>query len=172
MLRLLQISFLLCFLLAAEISISPATATISDNESIYEILQANGLPIGIFPKGVKDFDFNAQTGKFSVYLNQSCEAKYETELRFAENITGKIGSAQISDLSGINAHDLFLWFPVKGIRVDVPSSGLIYFDVGVIFKQYSLSVFDTPRDCVPFHEVKSSMVSLHQVDEILGRNII
>ncbi|CAH2046434.1 unnamed protein product [Thlaspi arvense] len=34
------------------------------------------------------------------------------------------------------------------IRVDMPSSGLIYFDVGVVRKQYSLSLFETPRDCV------------------------
>ena len=42
-----------------------------------------------------------------------------------------------------------MWFPVKNIRVDVPSSGLIYFDVGgVVFKQFSLSLFETPPDCV------------------------
>lgn len=54
---------------------------------------------------------------------------------------------QIGGLSGISAQDLFLWFPVKEIRVDIPSSGLIYFDVGVVFKQFSLSSFETPRDC-------------------------
>ncbi|CAH8291064.1 unnamed protein product [Eruca vesicaria subsp. sativa] len=169
MIRILQIS-LLCFFLAAGISIS-----ISENESIYEILLENKLPSGIFPKGVTEFNFDGETGKFSVYLNQSCDAKYETELRYDTNITGKISSAQISDLSGISAQELFLWFPVKGIRVDVPSSGLIYFDVGVVQKQYSLSVFETPRDCVAVrgeNEVESSVLSLHQVDQTHGRNVI
>ncbi|KAK1425241.1 hypothetical protein QVD17_20589 [Tagetes erecta] len=30
----------------------------------------------------------------------------------------------------------------------IPSSGLIHFDVGVVHKQFSLSSFDTPRDCL------------------------
>ncbi|KAL1211970.1 hypothetical protein V5N11_023943 [Cardamine amara subsp. amara] len=166
--RIVEIA-LLCFVIAAGISISSA---ISEKESIYEILQANGLPLGIFPKGVKEFNFEGETGRFSVYLNQSCEAKYETELHYDANITGIIGYAQIRDLSGISAQELFLWFPVKGIRVDVPSSGLIYFDVGVVRKQYSLSLFETPRDCVAVNKVQSSMLPLYQVDQNLGRNII
>ncbi|CAA7050936.1 unnamed protein product [Microthlaspi erraticum] len=163
---------ILCFVLAAGISISTAN---SDNESISEILKANGLPVGIFPKGVVEFNFDAVTGRFSVYLNHSCDAKYETELHYDANITGKIEFAQILDLSGIKAQDLFLWFPVIGIRVDVPSSGLIYFDVGVVHKQYSLSLFETPRDCVAVNgdnKVRSTMLPLYQVDQTLGRDII
>ncbi|AAF02153.1 unknown protein [Arabidopsis thaliana] len=144
MLRIVQIT-LLCFVLAAGISIS---AVIAENESIDEILLANGLPLGLFPKGVKGFTVNGETGRFSVYLNQSCQAKYETELHYDEIVSGTIGYAQIRDLSGISAQELFLWLQVKGIRVDVPSSGLIFFDVGVLRKQYSLSLFETPRDCV------------------------
>ncbi|EOA31578.1 hypothetical protein CARUB_v10014773mg [Capsella rubella] len=165
---------LLCLVLAAAAGISISTA-ISENESIYEILLANGLPSGIFPKGVKEFNFDAETGRFSVYLNHSCEAKYETELHYDANITGTIGSAQISDLSGISAQELFLWFQVKGIRVDVPSSGLIYFDVGVVRKQYSLSLFETPRDCVAVSgvdKVQPLMLPLYHVDQNLGRNVI
>lgn len=55
---------------------------------------------------------------------------------------GKIG-----ELSGVSQQELFLWFPVRCIRVDDPSSGLIYFDVGVVDKQFSLSLFEDPRDC-------------------------
>ncbi|CAH8259711.1 unnamed protein product [Arabidopsis lyrata] len=174
MLRIAQIA-LLCFVLAARISIS------AENESIDEILLANGLPLGIFPKGVKGFSVNGETGRFSVYLNQSCQAKYETELHYDEIVSGTIGYAQIGDLSGISAQELFLWFPVKGIRVDVPSSGLIFFDVGVLRKQYSLSLFETPRDCVAVrsdaefigeNKVQSSMLPLYQVDQTLGRNTV
>lgn len=138
-------TLLLCFVLAAGISIS---AVMAETESIYDILQANGLPLGIFPKGVREFSVDGATGRFSVYLNESCDAKYETELHYDANVSGTIGFAEIGDLSGMSAQDLFLWFPVKGIRVDVPSSGLIFFDVGVVRKQYSLSLFETPGDCV------------------------
>ncbi|CAN7020605.1 unnamed protein product [Brassica rapa subsp. trilocularis] len=139
---MIRVVLLLCFVFTI-----PAVV-FSDDETIYEILQENGLPLGIFPKGVKDFIFNGESGRFLVYLNQSCDAKYETELHYDENITGTIGYGEIRDLSGILAQDLFLWFPVKGIRVEEPSSGLIVFDVGVVRKQYSLSLFETPRDCV------------------------
>ncbi|KFK38204.1 hypothetical protein AALP_AA3G082500 [Arabis alpina] len=169
MLRLLQI-VLLSFVLG--ILIYPV---ISEEESIYEILKANGLPVGIFPKGVKEFSFDDKTGRFSVYLNQSCQAKYETELHYDTNITGTIGFGKVGDLSGISAQELFLWFPVKGIRVDVPSSGVIYFDVGVVQKQYALSLFETSRDCVAVGgviKVQSLMLPLYQVDETLGRDII
>ncbi|CAN6981862.1 unnamed protein product [Brassica oleracea var. botrytis] len=169
MIRIVQITIILCFSIAAVISIS------TDDESIYEILKQNGLPSGIFPKGVTEFNFDVKTGRFSVYLNRSCDAKYEAELRYQAKVTGTIGDSHVAYLSGISAQDLFLWFPVKGIRVDVPSSGLIYFDVGVVRKQYSLSFFDAPRDCVAVrgeNEVQASMLSLYQVDESLGRNII
>lgn len=62
-------------------------------------------------------------------------------------MSGTISYGQIQELSGVSAQELFLWLPVKGIQVDIPSSGLIYFDVGVVSKQFSLSFFETPRDC-------------------------
>lgn len=61
----------------------------------------------------------------------------------------------------MSAQELFLWFPVKEIKVDVPSSGLIYFDVGgVVFKQFSLSLFESPPECV-------DVESIHVDQEIL-----
>ncbi|KAJ8761667.1 hypothetical protein K2173_004443 [Erythroxylum novogranatense] len=54
----------------------------------------------------------------------------------------------ISALSGISVQELFLWFPKKGITVDVPSSGVIYFNVGIVRKQFLLSLFETSRDCM------------------------
>ncbi|XP_057803417.1 uncharacterized protein LOC131018726 [Salvia miltiorrhiza] len=49
--------------------------------------------------------------------------------------------------------DLFLSLPAKGIQVDIPSSGLIYFDVEVVFKQFSLSLFDTLKNCSSAEDV-------------------
>ncbi|XP_057512958.1 uncharacterized protein LOC130795019 [Actinidia eriantha] len=119
----------------------------SESLSIYEALRSNGLPMGLLPKGVRDFRLD-DAGQFEVYLDQECNAKFENELHYDRNVSGTLSYGQIAGLSGISAQDLFLWFPVKEIRVDVPSSGLIYFDVGVVFKQFSLSMFETPRDCL------------------------
>ena len=55
---------------------------------------------------------------------------------------------EIVNLTGVVTQDLFLWFPVKGIHVDVPSSGVIYFDVGVVWKRFAVSLFECPRECV------------------------
>ncbi|XP_059626278.1 uncharacterized protein LOC132269200 [Cornus florida] len=122
-------------------------ASASEALSIYEVLRSHGLPMGLLPKGVKEFRYD-DSGSFEVYLDQACNAKFENELHYDRNVSGTITYGQIAGLSGISAQDLFLWFPVKGIRVDVPSSGLIYFDVGVVFKQFSISLFESPRDCM------------------------
>jgi hypothetical protein len=52
-------------------------------------------------------------------------------------VAGVISYSRIASLSGVSVQDLFLWFPVRGIHVDVPSSGPIYFDVGVVFKHWA-----------------------------------
>lgn len=119
----------------------------SKQESIYEILKEHGLPMGLLPKGIDEFSVD-ETGRFQVFLDQACNAKFESELHYDRNVSGTLSYGQIGSLSGISAQELFLWFPVKGIRVDIPSSGLIYFDVGVVHKQFSLSLFETPRDCM------------------------
>lgn len=103
--------------------------------------------MGLFPKGVTNFSVD-DSGRFQVFLDQACNAKFEDELHYDRNVSGTLTYGQIGGLSGISAQDLFLWFPVKEIRVDIPSSGLIYFDVGVVSKQFSLSSFETPRDCL------------------------
>ncbi|XP_076882195.1 uncharacterized protein At5g01610-like [Bidens hawaiensis] len=124
--------------------------TITQSSSIYDALSANGLPIGLLPKGITNYTIDPSTNRFQVHLNSSCDTKFETSVRFDWNFAGVLSYGQISNLSGIAAQDLFLWFPVKGIHVDVPTSGIIYFDVGVVFKQFALSSFEVPKDCAAF----------------------
>lgn len=92
-------------------------------------------------------------GKFQVLLDQPCNAKFESELHYEKNISGTLSYGKISNFTGVQAQELFLWFPVNSIHVDVPSSGVIYFDVGVVFKRFSLSLFESPPDCVS-HDVQ------------------
>ncbi|GAA0160076.1 hypothetical protein LIER_16713 [Lithospermum erythrorhizon] len=134
-------------LIVSIIIISLTTCMNSQDSTIYEVLKDHGLPMGLLPKGVKDFSLDAN-GNFQVHLDQPCNAKFENEIHYDKNVSGVLSYGQIDGLSGISAQELFLWFPVKEIRVDIPSSGLIYFDVGVVSKQFSLSSFETPRDCI------------------------
>ncbi|KAJ8644046.1 hypothetical protein MRB53_005794 [Persea americana] len=114
--------------------------------SFYDVLRSHGLPMGILPKGVTEFSID-ESGRFEAHLEKPCMAKFENEVHYERNVSGTLSYGQMGALSGISAQELFLWFPVKGIRVDIPSSGLIYFDVGVIYKQFSLSLFETPPEC-------------------------
>ncbi|XP_057960945.1 uncharacterized protein LOC131152974 [Malania oleifera] len=140
--------FLALSLLAVLFLSLPFSSSSNSSSSIYDVLRSHGLPMGILPKGIQNFTIDATTGRFEVYLDRSCNAKFENEVHYDFNVSGTISYGQIGALSGVTAQELFLWFPVKGIRVDIPSSGLIYFDVGVIYKRFSLSLFETPPDCV------------------------
>ncbi|KAJ8747907.1 hypothetical protein K2173_012797 [Erythroxylum novogranatense] len=115
--------------------------------SIYDHLQRNGLPIGLLPKGVTDYSLDPSTGEFRINLTQPCNAKFENLLHYDFNVSGHLSLGKIGNLSGMSQQELFIWLPVKGIRVDVPSSGVIYFDVGVADKQFSSSLFENPIEC-------------------------
>ncbi|CAJ1823475.1 unnamed protein product [Sphenostylis stenocarpa] len=126
-----------------------AMARGSNSTTIYDELRAQGLPVGLLPKGVAKYSLNGTSGEFEVWMEEPCNAKFENEVHYDSNIKGILGFGRIGKLSGVSAQELFLWFPVKGIRVDVPTSGLIHFDVGVADKQFSLSLFEDPPDCKP-----------------------
>ncbi|KAF8097934.1 hypothetical protein N665_0279s0063 [Sinapis alba] len=126
---------------------------------IVPYLRESGLPAGIVPKGVTNFSIDIKTGEFTVALPVPCDAKFENQFHFDYNITGVLSDGRIGNLSGVTQKELFLWFAVKGIHVDQESSGLIHFDVGVADKQLSLSLFESPRDCIAAvfeHRVKQS----------------
>lgn len=139
---------LLIAVIGAGVGASPASKSSSGGGgSIYDHLRQYGLPIGLLPKGITEYALNTTSGEFRVFLAAPCHAKFENQVRYDFNVSGTLTFGRIADLSGVSAQELFLWFPVKGIRVDVPSSGLIYFDVGVVDKQFSLSLFESPPDC-------------------------
>ncbi|XP_010453797.1 PREDICTED: uncharacterized protein LOC104735667 [Camelina sativa] len=122
--------------------------------SFYDYLRESNLPAGIVPKGVTNFSIDVNTGRFTVALPVPCDAKFENQFHFDNNISGVLSDGRIGNLSGVTQKELFLWFAVKGIHVDPESSGLIHFDVGVADKQLSLSLFESPRDCTAAAEFK------------------
>ncbi|XP_059298651.1 uncharacterized protein LOC132051533 [Lycium ferocissimum] len=144
-----SIHFTIMFTLTLFFTNIPFSISITTNKitSIYDVLNSHGLPVGLLPNGITNFSMDPSSGRFEAHLPQSCAAQFETHLRYDSTVCGILNYGQISNISGVTAQELFLWFAVKGIRVDIPSSGLIYFDVGVVSKQFSLSFFETPRDC-------------------------
>lgn len=117
-----------------------------DDSSISSILDQNGLPIGLLPSSVDSYSLSGD-GEFRVSLDMACYVKFDYEVYYAKTITGKLSYGAISDLSGIQAKEAFFWVPVTGIRVDIPNSSYIYFEVGPISKKLPVSQFEDIRDC-------------------------
>ncbi|XP_057788856.1 uncharacterized protein LOC131005791 [Salvia miltiorrhiza] len=141
--------------------------------TFYDILRSHGLPIGIFPKSISGFSVDPASGGFRLRLPSPspCDTVFETRLRYECDITGRIRYGRISNLTGVLAQELFLWLPVRGIQVDIPSSGLIYFDVEVVSKQFSLSLFDTLKDCSSAEDV-DGYGDLLKVPQVPSENIM
>nr|XP_043636249.1 uncharacterized protein LOC122607357 [Erigeron canadensis] len=152
------------------LSILPTISFSKQTQTIYEILRSNGLPMGLLPKGVTNYTID-DSGLFEVHLEQACNSKFENELHYDRNVSGRLTFGQIDGVSGISAQDLFMWFNVKEIRVDIPSSGLIYFDVGVVHKQFSLASFDTPRDCLASVMDNGDQIITEMVPKKLSRKL-
>ncbi|RZC47298.1 hypothetical protein C5167_040251 [Papaver somniferum] len=144
---LFSLLFISIFVISVSSSSSSSSNSYSDPaKDVYEVLKSHGLPIGLLPKGVTEFSLN-EDGRFEVHLDQACNIKFENVIHYDRNVTGVLSYGQIRELTGIQAQELFLWFPVNVIHVDIPSSGLIYFKLDVVDKQFSLSLFETPPDC-------------------------
>ncbi|XP_066313155.1 uncharacterized protein At5g01610-like [Miscanthus floridulus] len=118
-------------------------------EAANEVLRAHQLPGGLLPAGITAFRYDAATGRFEAQLEAPCTARFEVGLRYNATVAGVISPGQIAAISGVAAQDLFMWFPVHDIKVDIPSSGVIYFNVGVVKKHLPLAVFDAPPACTP-----------------------
>ncbi|XP_015167757.1 uncharacterized protein [Solanum tuberosum] len=75
-------------------------------------------------------------------IKKPCYVEFEYLVYYPDKVTGSI-----TDLDGIKVERFLLWYSVNEIRVDLPSSGNIYFQVGFINKKLDIKQFDTPRSC-------------------------
>ncbi|XP_077220619.1 uncharacterized protein LOC143854504 [Tasmannia lanceolata] len=128
------------------------------SHSIHDVLQSNGLPPGLLPKAVKSFTLD-ENGSLEVFLEGPCLTKFENRVFFESVIRGNLSYGELTGLVGLTQEELFLWLPVKDIIVNDPSSGLILFDIGVVHKEFSLSLFEDPPDCKPEGELGLSLKS-------------
>ena len=68
---------------------------------------------------------------------------------FDSVVRANLSYGSLTGVVGLSQEELFLWLRVKDIIVDDPTSGLILFDIGVAYKQLSLSLFEDPPSCKP-----------------------
>ncbi|XP_030528969.1 uncharacterized protein LOC115739830 [Rhodamnia argentea] len=123
-------------------------STFSSSNSIQNLLQSQGLPGGLFPHDVKSFTLYPD-GLLEVILDRPCLAKFDTRVYFDSVVRANLTYGKLMGMEGLSQKELFLWLPVKDIIVDDPSSGVIVFDIGVAYKQLSLSLFEDPPVCNP-----------------------
>ncbi|MED6130764.1 hypothetical protein PIB30_003788 [Stylosanthes scabra] len=143
-------------------------------DTVYELLPKYGLPSGLLPDSVVDYSLS-DDGRFVVVLDQPCYIQFDYLVYYETKITGKLSYGSITDLKGIQVQRLFIWFNVDEIRVDLPPSDNIYFQVGIINKKLDVDQFKTVRSCrdsltaSPCHGTKTPSSSFKlpaAVDEI------
>ncbi|KAK9944569.1 hypothetical protein M0R45_010130 [Rubus argutus] len=114
---------ILCFLLL--LSIVTTASESKPPSSVYDVLRAHGLPMGLLPKGVTKFEIDeGRPVPGPPGSGLQCQIRKRIALR-----QERLGHSQLR--------------PDRSLV----GSGIIYFDVGVVFKQFSLSLFETPPEC-------------------------
>ncbi|KAK4380262.1 hypothetical protein RND71_002124 [Anisodus tanguticus] len=116
------------------------------NTTVYQILTKYSLPQGILPNSVKAYTLS-EDGTFEVVLEKPCYVEFEYLVYYAEKISGKLSIGSITELGGIQVKRFLFWLNVNEIRVDFPSSGSIYFQVGIINKKLDVKQFETVHTC-------------------------
>ncbi|CAN1222157.1 hypothetical protein LINGRAPRIM_LOCUS502 [Linum grandiflorum] len=141
---ILSISLLLLLLILPSTSFTTAT---SSSSSLQKLLHNQGLPGGVFPDNVNSFDLDPTTGLLEVQLDGPCLAKFENRVFFDSVVRANLSFGGLIGLEGLAQEELFLWFPVKGIFVRDPDSGVILMDLGLAHKQLPVSLFEDPPSC-------------------------
>ncbi|KAI3511679.1 hypothetical protein L1887_18836 [Cichorium endivia] len=132
-------------LLIASISIY-LTATAIATE-IHDILPEYGLPKGILPDAVESYSISPTDGAFTVQLKRPCYVKFDDQtVYYKKNIEGKLSYGSVSDVSGIQAKELFLWLSVTGMDLDT-SSDMLEFHVGALSKKLPADMFQDVPEC-------------------------
>ncbi|XP_020578488.1 uncharacterized protein LOC110023417 [Phalaenopsis equestris] len=165
--------FLLLFLLLAAGSAAsaadPPPSPPSNGSTVYELLPKYGLPPGLLPNTVTSFSL-ASNGEFEVNLAAECYVNFEYLVYYKPKITGVIRYGEIDDLKGIQVRRFFIWFDVDAIKVDLPPTNYIYFDVGLITKKLSVGQFKNVHSCQKglSEDLLEHDVGLYQLSEDAG----
>ncbi|KAI3743173.1 hypothetical protein L1987_60878 [Smallanthus sonchifolius] len=133
-------------LFATVTATATATATVSGSD-IHDILPEFGLPIGILPDAVESYTLSPTDGAFTVQLTRPCYVQFDDQtVYYSNSIEGKLTYGSVSDVSGIQAKQFFLWLSVTGMDLDT-SSGMIEFHVGFLSKKLPADMFQEVPEC-------------------------
>ncbi|XP_057507998.1 uncharacterized protein LOC130790942 [Actinidia eriantha] len=137
---------LLLLLSLSTLSLSSISPSPDGPPSVYNLLPKFGLPSGLLPDSVESYSLS-EDGSFVVELREDCYIQFDYIMYYDKEITGMLKYGSISDLRGIQVQRFFLWFDVDEIKVDLPPSDSIYFQVGFINKKLDVDQFKTVHSC-------------------------
>lgn len=140
-----HLGFALFVVLFISIPVTPSLS-LSDAPTVYEILPQFGLPSGLLPDCVSDYSLS-DDGSFVVHLENTCYVEFDYLVYYEKTVTGKLSYGSITDLKGIQVQSFFFWFDVDEIKVDLPPSDNIYFQVGIINRKLDVNQFKTVHSC-------------------------
>ncbi|XP_072988227.1 uncharacterized protein [Typha latifolia] len=123
-----------------------AAAAPSNGTTIYDLLPQYGLPPGLLPDTVTSFSLS-EDGSFTVDLAGPCYIEFDYLVYYAPQITGVVKYGGIEGLKGIQVRRFLIWFDVDAIKVDLPPSDYIYFEVGWIIRKLQVDQFETVHSC-------------------------
>lgn len=161
-------NLIILFLLSLSL-LSPTLSLSSDPSppTVYEILPKYGLPQGLLPDNVVSYTLQ-DDGVFTVELSSECYIQFDYLVYYDTTITGKLSIGSITNLKGIQVQRFFFWFDVDEIRVDLPPSDSIYFQVGFINKKLDVGQFETVHSCQDNKLSESGCGSWTRVLQVMG----
>ncbi|XP_024024449.1 uncharacterized protein LOC21399738 [Morus notabilis] len=138
---------LFVFLTISTVAVKRVSCSDDNSTTVYDILPKFGLPSGLLPDSVVNYTLSPNDGRFVVVLENPCYINFEYLVYYDKTITGKLGYGSITELKGIEVRRFLIWFDVDEIKVDLPPSNSIYFQVGFINKKLDLDQFKVVRAC-------------------------
>lgn len=117
----------------------------SSSLTAYEILQGYDFPVGLLPKGVKSYEFDESTGKFTVYYEKFCSFTIDGyNLGYKSRITGVIRKDRLSNLNGVQVKILFIWVNIGEVTRD---GDQLEFSVGIVSAEFPVDNFYESPQC-------------------------
>ncbi|XP_047328287.1 uncharacterized protein At5g01610-like [Impatiens glandulifera] len=127
------------------LTVGSSTVTEDNALSAYDVLKQYNFPVGILPKGVIGYEINRNSGKFKVYLKETCSFSIEGyDLKYKSTITGTIIQGRIYDLKGISVNVVIFWWNIQEVRRD---GDKLQLSVGIASASFSVDEFNESPQC-------------------------
>lgn len=125
---------------------TPASCSVSDIKTAYEILEEYNFPVGLLPEGVIAYEFDSTTGKFAVFFNNTCRFSLESSyhLSYKPVIRGYISDGKLSSLEGVYTRLFFVW---KQIVEILRQDDDLVFSVGFLSSTFPINYFEDCPQC-------------------------